>query len=378
MKISLNARRSIIASAAGTVIAAYGIGKPAAASTTLYWDAYGATPVASYGVWDSADTGNNIWNSDSNISSGSVLTNWPAASTALTNDVAYFNYNTTNAGIQTVNVSGGVSTLQITEQAGSVSFYGVTSSSPSLTIGGSGITCTGNQVGQYMYFDASLGKVLISGSQEWDYNTGQTRNWTFNASVGSLATAGQTQALYVWTGGGPQTFNGAITDGAGGGKLQLSRMITGGSVWATTINAANTYSGGTVADSGLLWFGSAATAGSGPVYMVRAISTFSHRPISTPPTTPTMVKPVSLSDHWADRNRISSPDRCKRRHSSHRSAFIGLCFTRRAELRRLTQHEFGCSGQRVNVFWRNGRDQRGHERRSDLPPHPPPPPPVPL
>ena len=150
---------------------------------------------------------------------------------------------------------------------------------------------TGNPAGNGISIAAGAGPVtinvpvLLGNSQTWTNSS--TSGLTLTNSVSGTAASGNTQTLTLTNAGsGGTTFSGAIGDGTAGGNLAVVVNDTGAGI--TVFAGSNTYTGGTMINSGTVQVASAnglpSGAGTGNVVLSTTGGEFSistARPWST-------------------------------------------------------------------------------------------------
>lgn len=212
-------------------------------AAVYYWDLNGDTagsggPSPS-GTWDTVASN---WN-ESIDGTGSPTT-FPD-SIAFSN--AVFSAGTDAIDAYNVTASGTINTNSIKFSHGSVTLLG--SDTPSLNIGGSGITI--DAIAGATTLGSSLGTggasgVVVATSQNWANNSVEL--FTVNSDVVSGSTDPVTLAL-TGTGAGGTTFNGVLKDNSVTNTLALTVSTTGG---VTTLTGANTHTGATTLTAGTL------------------------------------------------------------------------------------------------------------------------------
>jgi autotransporter-associated beta strand protein len=245
---TVQTRRSVVARAllaiaipAVAACVAFLAASPAAIADTAYWN-------TTSGSWSNL----NAW---STLFTGGIA---PAAVPGA-NDTAIFNTSGVNAATVAIlsgNTSiGGISVLE------SATFGGVTIRSVTtdriLTLGAGGIASLSTQ-------GFTLGSTTAG--QRVDVELAATQAWTFSQALGTTnffvrngvqRSAGATNQTLLIDATLKVTFGGTVANGTGGGSLSLWKRGSGEAI----LSVANTYSGGSTVQAGILTISNASSLG---------------------------------------------------------------------------------------------------------------------
>ena len=245
---TVQTRRSVVARAliaiaipAVAACVAFLAASPAAIADTAYWN-------TTSGSWSNL----NAW---STLFTGGIA---PAAVPGA-NETAIFNTSGVNAATVAIlsgNTSiGGISVLE------SATFGGVTIRSVTtdriLTLGAGGIASLSTQ-------GFTLGSTTAG--QRVDVELAATQAWTFSQALGTTnffvrngvqRSAGATNQTLLIDATLKVTFGGTVANGTGGGSLSLWKRGSGEAI----LSVANTYSGGSTVQAGILTISNASSLG---------------------------------------------------------------------------------------------------------------------
>lgn len=229
------------------------------ASAQLYWDTNGATPGSTSGDSGSgANTWgqNNVW---STSAAGDVAT---VGYTQGSDVVISAGTDATSSSI--IRINGAQSANGITFEEGTITLSsgntsgGYQANGGSLSIGAGGFTLTNGLHGTAI-IATGLGTLTLTADQSWTNNTSTVttpastaRTFEVQTGVAGNATTGLTRTLTITgpasgTNGGT-LISGIISDGTGGGNLAITKAGS----QTTILSGANTYTGLTRVDAGIL------------------------------------------------------------------------------------------------------------------------------
>ncbi|MEI6712446.1 MAG: autotransporter-associated beta strand repeat-containing protein [Verrucomicrobiota bacterium] len=208
-------------------------------ATPLYWDtngvATGSADLVTGGTWGVV----NFWNTDATGGAGGVF----QSNTSLS-DVLSFSAGSNATGANLITISGAQSAQGLVFDNGVVTLQGT--SSPSLTLGSSGLTMNSTLDGS-LTIGASVVNVILAANQSWSNYS--SRALTVASKISGSASGGATHTLTVdGTGSGNVTISGVIGDGSGGGALALTKS----GAFVVTASGVNTYTGATTITDGTL------------------------------------------------------------------------------------------------------------------------------
>ncbi len=208
-------------------------------ASIMYFDTNGATAGSTNSTTQQTwNTGTADWTTDStgSIATGTYVDGSDAVFSAGTNAVS--TYNVSTAGNKIAN--------SVTVEEGTITFLPSTTP-PTRTIGGGGITLASTANGNMTWSNANGGNtLLLSASQAWTDNHA-TAAIVVACPVKSTAATGTTTLTTSENGTGDVLISGAITDGTSGSNLALSNNGPG----RLNIQGADTYTGGTSVAAGI-------------------------------------------------------------------------------------------------------------------------------
>jgi autotransporter-associated beta strand protein len=218
-----------------------------AAGDTLYWD--GAS-----GNWTAATN----WSTVSN-----APTPDPAAVPGALDDTV-FNITGANANSEVSLNSGNRSANSMTFVSSGTTFLRRSStdgtSANTVIVGPGGITMASGAGA--VTFGTDVQRVNMRAAASLGISNNSSSLLTFNRGVSSGETSGTTTITLDGSGTGGTAFAGSVTDGTTGAKLALRINTTGGFTYLSD-GSANTYTGGTTLDQGVLALRSSNSLGSG-------------------------------------------------------------------------------------------------------------------